>query len=130
MRRFWILCCLGLAACASPLEQCVSQAQRDHDGLLAAIAIAEANIARGYGVDREVVPYQRPVLCTGVGLGTGRVGVGLTGCSETRFRTVETPVPLDIEAEQRKLASMRARLPVARARRDAAISACYAQFPA
>ena len=63
--------CLGLAACTTPREACVRNAEAEYRGLLTAIAIAE---------------------------------------------------------EERKLASMRARLPGARERRDATIGACYQRF--
>lgn len=128
MRRIFPLFFLALAACTSPLQQCVEQAEADYRGLLTAIAIAERNIERGYAVDRQIVPYRGIDFCAGTGFRRDRVGLGLTTCRDTRLRTVATPVPLDLEAEERKLASMQARLPGARELRDRRIAACYARF--
>ncbi|WP_112322573.1 hypothetical protein [Oceanibium sediminis] len=119
---------LLLLACATPQERCLDSARANVTGLQTAIAIAEANIARGFALDRQVVPQSRLTFCTGTGFGE-RVRVGLNTCRETRYRTVSTPVPLDIEAEQRKLESMRERLPTAIAERDRAVAACLAQVP-
>lgn len=119
--------CLGLAACTTPREACVRNAEAEYRGLLTAIAIAEQNIARGYAVERDQVAYRGASFCTGGTFGRNPY-LGLSNCNTTRFRTVVTPVPIDIAEEERKLASMRARLPGARERRDATIGACYQRF--
>lgn len=125
MKRLIFSGLLGLAACASPQEQCASRASADYNGLQAAIATAEANIARGFALEQEVRADSRLTFCTGTRFGT-RVSTGLSACRETRLREVARPVPLDVEAEKKKLASMQALLPVAREKRDRALAACYA----
>ena len=120
-------CLIGLAilaGCSSPQEACVARADQQYEGLEAAIAVAQANISRGFALEREVVARQGFVFCSGTGFG-GTVRLGLSTCSGTRLQTIQTPVPLDIEAEERKLASMQARRPVARERRDIAAAACF-----
>ncbi|MEO1313610.1 MAG: hypothetical protein AAFV27_07005 [Pseudomonadota bacterium] len=118
---------MALAACATPLEQCVDGAARQYANLQEAARIAEGNIARGYAIDRRVVPVNRVRFCTGTSFGN-RVRGGLSTCSQTDYRTIETPVPIDLAAEQRKLASTRERLSVAREQRDQQIGACYQRF--
>ena len=119
--------CLAIAACTTPREACVRNAEAEYRGLRTAIAIAEANVARGYALERDQYAYRGATFCTGGTFG-GNPYLGLSNCNTTRYRTVTTPVPIDIEEEERKLASMRARLPAARERRDARIGACYQQF--
>ena len=119
--------CLGLVACTTPREACVENAEAEYRGLQTAIAIAESNIARGYAVERDQYAYRGATFCMGGTFGDNPY-LGLSNCNSTRYRTVVTPVPIDIEEEERKLASMRARLPAARERRDAKIGACYQQF--
>lgn len=118
---------LVLAACTTPREACVENAEAEYRGLQTAIAITEANVARGYALDREQYAYRGATFCAGGTFGNNPY-MGLSNCNSTRYRTVVRPVPIDIEEEERKLASMRARLPVARERRDAKIGACYQQF--
>lgn len=113
-----------LAGCASPQDTCIAQASKDLRGLDAAIAVAEGNIARGYAVENDVVAARGPVLCVGSVFG-GRVQAGVRQCSHAVLRNVERPQPLDIEAEERKLASMQARRASLRERTDSAIAACY-----
>lgn len=119
--------CLGLAACTTPREACVENAEAEYRGLETAIAIAEANIARGFAVDRDQVAYRGATFCAGGTFGNNPY-LGLSNCNTTRYRTVVTPVPIDIEEEERKLASMRAKLPAARERRDVTIGSCYQRF--
>lgn len=124
-----LLPALALAACTSPRQACVERAEQDYAGLQAAIRVAEDNIARGYALDREVVAYRGVTFCSGTGFERHHVGLGLSTCSEPRLRTVARPVPLDIEAEERKLASMRARLAGARELRDRRVAECYGRYP-
>jgi len=124
MRCVLPLCGLVLCACASPQEVCVSRANQNIAGLDAAIAVAEANISRGFALEQEVVARNGFVFCSGAGFG-GSVRIGLRTCSGSRYKTIQTPVPLDIEAEERKLASMQARREVVRERTDSQIAACY-----
>lgn len=116
-----------LAACSSPLEQCVDSAARQFANLQEAARIAEGNIARGYAVERRVVPRSRVQFCAGTAFGD-RFRGSLSTCNQVRYRTIETPVPIDLAAEERKLASTRGRLAIAREQRDQQISACYQQF--
>lgn len=125
MKKLVMLIALGaVASCTSAEETCVARASQNLRGLDAAIAVAEANISRGFAVENDVVAARGPVLCAGSVFG-GRVRAGVRSCSDTQLRNVQRPVPLDIEAEERKLASMQARRSAVRERTDRAVAACY-----
>jgi hypothetical protein len=94
------------------------------------IAETEANLRRGYAIDRE------PYVTTGLDFCFGRYGgvqdgvaVGLTYCNtvETRYR--EVPVAIDRSTERRKLAELReTRARLARTA-EGQIAACEARYP-
>lgn len=128
MRAFAVIALMGLAGCVSPLDACVSRADQDLAGLSAAIETARLNVARGYAVNTQTVPTTGLTLCTGSTFGGKSTVVGATWCNQTEYRTVQTPLPLDIEAEEDKLAQMQERLPAARERRNREVAACYNQF--
>ena len=52
-----LMLCGLLAACATPREQCISRATSELRTTQAALAEARDNVARGYAVFRERVPY-------------------------------------------------------------------------
>lgn len=126
-KRTFVFTIAILSACTSPRQQCVDAAEAEYAGLLIAIETARANIARGYALETEV-RSARTNFCIGTTFGGDNLFGGLSTCREPRVRTVERPVPIDIAAEQRKLESMSARLPAARAKRDATVSSCNARF--
>ncbi len=92
---------------------------------MAAIAISEANLQRGFAVSRDYVPSSGFTFCSGTRIGTHGFGGGLLACQSARLKTVTTPVPIDLAEEERKLASMQSRLVVARELRDRRMNACY-----
>jgi hypothetical protein len=120
MRLPLILCALTLAACATPQERCVLNATKELRTVDGLIAESEANLARGYAIEREYERRPRLTFCAG-GI---RSNVGLSFCRDTDLYVRDRPVALDPEAERRKLALLRerkARLEVASSR---AVAAC------
>lgn len=115
-----------LTACATPREACLRAATSDLRTVERLISETEANLSRGFAIERE--PYTRTGLdfCFGTGGYRGYGGFGLNYCRtvETRYR--DRPVAIDPAAERRKLADLkrtRARLaPVTQER----IAACPA----
>ena len=103
-------CLLVLAACSTPQERCVRGVNRDLQTVNALIAETELNLARGYTYETEVQNVRVGVTgCIGGGgYGWGRrhYGSGVSFCGSTEPRAVQRAVPIDPQAEQRKLAGL------------------------
>ena len=91
---------LLLAGCLSPLERCIAQANRPAVATASAITETQGNIARGYAIHTQTVPYPIMYFCTPPGERSHY-------CTRQGYRTVETPVAINIDQERRKLASLR-----------------------
>lgn len=108
---------LTLAACSTPLQQCISSAQAQRDQISLQVEVAEGNIARGYAVHRQSVPY----TFTGVCYDEFDVRYA---CEQTERRIVETPVTIDIGEERLKLANLQRQFINVKVRADAEILQC------
>ncbi len=113
---------LGLAACSTPQQSCIRDASANYRSMLSQISTAEQNIARGYAVHTQEVPYTYADTCY------TRTGEPYS-CEQTAFRTQETPVSIDVRAEQDKLNALRARLPGVKAATDEAVAQCRIIYP-
>lgn len=115
-----------LSACATPQERCIRTGASEQSRLLAEIKEAEGNIARGYAIHRQTVPETIFHTCQRVS--DGKV-VGYYPCPETYYRTVETPVAIDISEERRKLTGLKDALPAAARRAEEAAAQCRILHP-
>ena len=116
----------ALAACATPREQCINAAVRDTRVLSALVAETEGNIARGYALSTEQEVRTVRTTCRGQNEdGT----TFLFPCEEVQTVDRTVPVAIDLNAEQAKLASLRARLAAERASADATVAQCRAIHP-
>lgn len=113
---------LTLAACATPQERCISGVRSEQARITSEIRVIEGNIARGYAIHRQSVPY------TFIGTCYDKTRARYA-CEKNDTRIVETPVAIDISEERRKLAPLRGRLVAVQARVDANVAQCRAQFP-
>ncbi len=111
-----------LAACATPQEQCINTASSQVRNMQALISTTQGNIARGYAIHQSQEPYEAINTCY------DKDKKPYT-CFHTEYRTVETPVTIDVAEERRKLAQLKRRLPAERRKMDAAIANCRIQFP-
>ncbi|PTX54864.1 hypothetical protein C8N43_3686 [Litoreibacter ponti] len=123
MRRALLL--LMLAACTDPRQACLNAAVEDLRIVQALIADTEATIERGYAIQTET----RTAIYTNFCVGTGRSDVGFTFCNYPYPVTTRKPVAVDLNAERRKLTSLRQK--ERELRRDSlrAQQACETQFP-
>ncbi|QFS84049.1 hypothetical protein FIU97_14940 [Roseivivax sp. THAF40] len=116
--------CLGLAACLSPLERCVEQANRSLWAAEAELRETEATLARGFALEsvESSVPFY--TTCYDEGLGQ-RVP-----CFEdvTSTRTVRVPVNLD--EVRRRRDDLRREIAELRPAAEAAAQTCRATIPA
>jgi len=111
-----------LASCATPLQQCVSQATSNYNAVLAAISVAQGNVARGYAVNTQTVPYQFTGTCYAA-------YIGAYACPQTSYRTQETPVAINVAEERSKINQYTALLPNLQKQANAATQQCQRQYP-
>jgi hypothetical protein len=122
----FILPLVLLAACATPREQCISQATKDARIQSSLINEVRANIARGYALEQQ--QELRTVRRTCVG--RNEDGTTFTfRCEETDTVTVNVPVAIDLDAERAKLASLEERFAETQAAANQAVAQCIALNP-
>lgn len=118
-----------LAACATPLQQCIRPYTSELRQLDALIAEARANLARGYGYREDrVTDWDYEPCYWGRPGGPGGIRSSAM-CWEPYERTVRTAVAIDPAAEERKLAALTSRRTALSERAAPAIAACKAQYP-
>ncbi|TCP62746.1 hypothetical protein EV663_1016 [Rhodovulum bhavnagarense] len=127
MRTFALILSLSLAACASPREICERDALREIRVLDALIVETRQTLERGYALRRE--PYSRPrlELCQGATIGEDQLGVNF--CNTTQIAYRDRPVAVDLEAEARKLKSLKKKRKTAAREAARRLAACRRQYP-
>lgn len=121
-----ILPLLALAACATPREACINDAQRQVTLLDTQIATAQGNISRGYAL--ATVQDVRTVRssCTG----TNQDGSTFTfPCDQTRTFERQEPVAINVAEERAKLRDLTQRRETAARDTQARIQQCIAIHP-
>ena len=121
-----ILPLVVLAACATPREQCISDATRDTRVLGSLITETEGNLARGYALET------RQDVRTVRGTCTGRNDDGSTflfSCEETETFNTTVPVAIDLNAERAKLQSLEQRFAQAQTLSTQAVAQCRVLHP-
>jgi len=111
-----------IAACATPQEQCINTASNEVRTMQKAISKTEGNIARGYAIHRSQEPYQVTDICY-------NKDKKPYPCFHTQYRTIETPVTINVAEERRKLAALKRHLPAAMRRMETGIRNCRIQYP-
>jgi hypothetical protein len=132
MRRTALPLLLLLAACATPQEQCIFRETRELRTVEKLIAETEANLARGYALEERTVYVPRWKICgyTPIPRGEGEPPrLKPDYCLEDEAQTVTRPKAIDVAAERRKLADLKAkRSSLARAA-ERAIEVCRKTYP-
>ncbi|MBD3679407.1 MAG: hypothetical protein HUJ27_13550 [Rhodobacteraceae bacterium] len=139
MKKLVLTFPLILAACVSPLNQCIRSASAEYDALVSEQQTLRQNVARGYAIHTQSEPYQTASTCTREVQRIGRMPDGSSGqvtveesypCTTTSYRTVETPIAIDTQGSMDRIAEIERQLPAARARRDVGVEQCRAANPA
>ena len=127
MRKvLFVLPFLVLAACQTPREACISQAQGELTVVNRLIAQTERNLARGFGLEeRQEVVIRRDTCEITNPDGT----ISTFRCDRQEVVTSEVPVALDLNAERAKLASLREQQAALTSRVQSAIQQCVALYP-
>lgn len=116
-----------LSACATPREQCISNASQQLRSVETAMATAQGNISRGYALHTQSVPYTVPTTCY---RNDPYRNISIPyPCPSTQYRTQTTPVAIDVSEERRKLADYQKMLPQLREQARIQVAQCVAQFP-
>ncbi|MBS1303059.1 hypothetical protein [Loktanella sp. SALINAS62] len=126
MRPFLSLAPLALAvACASPQEQCLSDATQELriNGFL--IQQTQANLDRGYALDPRQRVTRRPTFCR-TSEPNGRFRYG---CTDVRVRNYSVPEAINLENERATLDQLLATRAQLQRSTDAAITACRRMYP-
>ncbi|MCF6445821.1 hypothetical protein [Nereida sp. MMG025] len=92
---------LALAACSSARDRCLNQAALPVAQIDALIVQTEANIARGFGLEKELQPRSILVTCVR--------DDRLSFCQDRQVTVKRVPVTLDIDAERRKLSQLKSK---------------------
>ncbi|WP_106745026.1 hypothetical protein [Yoonia maritima] len=121
-----ILPLLALTACATPREQCISDANRDVYVLRNLISEARGNLARGYALAESTDVRTLTKTCRG----RNKDDETFTyPCNETETFTTTRPVSIDLNAEQTKLNQLERRLTQAETNSDRMVAQCIAIHP-
>ena len=116
-----------LSACATPKEQCISNATQQYRSIQSALMTANGNINRGYAVHEQSVPYTVEGTCYRNDPAT--FAVIPYSCPSTAYRTQTTPVSINAAEERSKIAQYQQMLPQLRQQANAQVQQCNAQFP-
>lgn len=128
--RMALLALALLAACGTQQEQCIRSNTRELRTVERLIAEVQANIARGYAVETYEVPTVEWVLCPPLyPAQPGQPAPPPRMCPERDYEVRERNVPIDPQAEARKLEGLKARRAALLRQAEAAIAACKAQYP-
>ncbi|MFC7705826.1 hypothetical protein ACFQXB_16720 [Plastorhodobacter daqingensis] len=113
---------LALAACSNPRERCINAATEELRVVNALVAETETNLDRGYTLIRE------PGVRTGLHFCLSPTNP-FTFCSTAQPTVTDRPTAIDIRAEERKLAQLRAKQNELTIRAASSIAACEQQHP-
>jgi hypothetical protein len=102
MKRICSIALLGLAACGTPQEQCISGATRDIRTVDRLISEVQGNLDRGFGYEYITV-FELDYVDCGTEADPDRV------CAIRVPEQERRPISLDLDAEQIKLNQLRAK---------------------
>jgi len=122
MRKIFLALPLLLAACASPFEICVANANQDLRVIDSLLAEARGNIQRGYGFRTEETYGTEQQPC-------GVVNGKTIYCETPVVTSEQVPVAIDMAAERAKLASLLETRARKQAEASATVEACRRQHP-
>jgi hypothetical protein len=119
-----------LAACGTPQEQCIRNETRELATLDRLIREAEANLARGYAYETVEITRTEWQICEYIPDPNDPTKPPRPRyCLEDVTDTVQKTVAIDPAAEERKLASLKAKRRKLEPEARAAIAECRATYP-
>lgn len=122
IRSAAFLALMALAACGTPLQQCLSHASNDLRVLENERAERQRSLDRGYMIERRATPFVGTQIC--------RTASGAPVVCSRYFRGWDDfPVPVNRRVEERRIALLDQLIAEERRRAAPAQAACQAQFP-
>jgi len=122
MPRIFLSSLFLLAACATPLQQCLNAATQDLRVVDELIATTQGNLERGYAIKRELEPTFELRYCASP-------TNNFYFCNVPTTRVVETPAAIDLDAERRKLVSLQKQRQVLAERAAQQVETCNTTYP-
>lgn len=116
-----------LSGCATPKQECISDATQLLRSVESALATARGNVSRGYALHTQQVPYTVGHICYHNHPRTHALIP--YSCPVTQYLTQTIPVAINVSEERRKVAEYQLMLPQLRQQANARVQACNAQFP-
>lgn len=120
-RAFAFLTLATLIGCVDPQQACLDRADRDLRVVQHLIDETEANLGRGYAIERETKIVNYTQLCLGP---HRRHAPGDLFCDRSRVVTTRDPVAIDPTTERRKLQSLKRKEKELQARTQSALASC------
>ncbi len=123
---------LALAACGTPQENCIRRETRDLRVVDRLIAETATNLDRGYALEeytRTRVEWQRCYRKTPSATPGGKPTLTPDLCLEREEYTETRPVAIDLNAEARKLESLKTKRAQLARQAQAPIAQCQADHP-
>ena len=112
-----------LGGCATPLQQCLYDAEQTTRDIERELSEHYASLSRGYSVERVIVPEMVPSVCPGPG------GVAVP-CMRWEQSTEEIHHPINRDLERERIDLLERQLERERPRAAQAAAQCQAAFPA
>jgi hypothetical protein len=128
MKRLTLPVLALLAACGTPQEQCISYNTRDLRTVDRLIIETEGNLERGYAFE-TVTEYDEYWGYCAQPQTTGSPPVPARLCLRERAITVDRPKAIDLNAEARKLESLKVKRKELARKAEAVIAQCKAEYP-
>ena len=125
MKRLGLLAFALLVACGTPQEQCINYNTRDLRTLDRLITETEGNIERGFAYETITVYEDYYDVCYEYVGNT----VAPRMCLEERAILVERPKAIDLNAEARKLDSLKVKRKDLARKAEMVIAQCKAKYP-
>lgn len=128
MRQFALPALLILSACATPQEQCIGAATRDMRVVDRLIAESQATLSRGYAIEEKTIFRTQWVNCAPRPTKENpRPEPQL--CLDDVPETVQQAVAVDLQAEAKTLAGLKAKRAKQAKAAALAVKSCQAQYP-
>jgi hypothetical protein len=129
MKRLIFLTLSALAACGTPQEQCIGRNTRDLRTVDRLIAETQGNLDRGYAFETITVYEDYWTTCPPPSVAEGETPPPPRMCLDERPVTTERPKAIDLNAEARKLDSLKAKRRELARQAEVVIAQCKAEFP-
>lgn len=121
---------LGLAACASPREQCLNRVTREYRTVTNLLAEVEANLQRGYAWEEYEIERTHWVRCDRIVQDeNGNSVIEPDMCLDDYTDTIRRRVVIDPVPETRKRDNLRAKQAELQKKAQADIAACKIAYP-